>query len=117
LLSKGSKEFMASCIVHVAKKIVASRDGSGRTRRGVAEKLLREGQKIFPSMSMNVINYAVKKIKMGKSNTPKLFNSMVAVDKETVLSSLTEDTSTTDISSSSETMLLLLCLYLMVFLI
>jgi hypothetical protein len=52
---------------------------------------------------MNMVNYAVKKIMMGKSDKPKLFNSIVAVDKQTVLSSLTGGTSTNDISSSAQT--------------
>jgi hypothetical protein len=56
VLSKDGKEFMTSCIDHIAKKVIASRNGSGRTPRGVADNLLQEGQKIFPSMSMNMIN-------------------------------------------------------------
>jgi hypothetical protein len=40
----------------------------------------------------DMINYAVKSM-MVKSGKPKLFNSIVAVDKQTVLSSLTRDTS------------------------
>jgi hypothetical protein len=39
LLSKDGKEFIASCVEHIAKKNLASRDGSGRTSHGVAEKL------------------------------------------------------------------------------
>jgi hypothetical protein len=52
---------------------------------------------------MNMINYAVKKTTMGEKGKPKFFNSMDAVDKQTVLSSLTGDTSTTYISPSSQT--------------
>jgi hypothetical protein len=79
------------------------RDGAGQTPRGVAEKLLREGQKIFPSMTMNMVNYAGKKATMGKGEKPKLFNAMVSFDKQTVLSSLTgEISSNTDILSSSQ---------------
>jgi hypothetical protein len=40
-------------------------------------------------MSMNMINYAVKKLSMGKEKS-KLFNAIVTVDKETVLSSLSQ---------------------------
>jgi hypothetical protein len=40
LLNKDGKELMASCIEHMAKKIVASGDGSGWTPRGVVENLL-----------------------------------------------------------------------------
>jgi len=102
VLSKDGKEFMTSCIDHIAKKVIASRDGSGRTPRGVADNLLQEGQKIFPSMSMNMINYAVKKLSMGKEKS-KFYNAIVTVDKETVLSSLSGDTSTTNVTSSSPT--------------
>jgi hypothetical protein len=67
-LSVNPKEFMAQCIQHIAKKIVASKDAlGGRTPRGVAEKLLQEGKKVLPSMSMNMINYAIKKVKKSKT--------------------------------------------------
>jgi hypothetical protein len=55
-------------------------------------------------MTMNMVNYAVKKAMMGKGEKPKFFNAMVSFDKQTVLSSLTGDTSSnTAISSSSQT--------------
>jgi hypothetical protein len=100
VLSKDGKEFMTSCIDHIAKKVIASRDGSGWTPRGVADNLLQEGQKIFLSRSMNMINYAVKTLSMGKEKS-KFINAIVTVDKETVLSSLSGNTSTTNITSSS----------------
>ncbi len=100
-LSKDGKEFMASCVEHIAKKIVTSRSGTGRTPRGFAEKLLQEGKKIFPSMSMNMINYAVKKAVDEKDKRPKLFKSNIEVDKETILSSLTGNSKSNTTSSLS----------------
>jgi hypothetical protein len=46
---------------HIARKIVEAKLADGRTPRGVAEKLLQEGRSVFPTMTMNMINYAVKK--------------------------------------------------------
>ena len=72
-LSINPKEFMAQCVQHIAKKIIASKDAlGGRTPRGVAEKLLQEGKKVFPNMSMNMINYAIKQIE--RKVKPKLKN-------------------------------------------
>jgi hypothetical protein len=57
-----SKEFMKQCVQHIAKKIIAARSSDGQTPHGLARKLLKQGQKCFPNMNMNQINYAVKKI-------------------------------------------------------
>jgi hypothetical protein len=46
------EEFLSQCVNHIARKIVDS-----KTADGVAEKLLQEGKNIFPSMTMNMINY------------------------------------------------------------
>jgi len=57
-----NKEFMKKCIEHIAEKIVASKaNPDGRTPRGLAEKMLQEGRRCFPTMNMNMINYAVRK--------------------------------------------------------
>ncbi len=60
-----SKEFMMQCVQHIVKKIIAARSPDGQTPHCVARKLLEEGQKCFPNMKMNQINYAVKKISDG----------------------------------------------------
>ena len=60
-----SKEFMMQCVQHIAKKIIAARSPDGRTPHDMARKLLKEGQKCFPNMNMNQINYAVRKIRDG----------------------------------------------------
>jgi hypothetical protein len=52
------------CVSHITRKIVDAKPGDGRTPRGVAKKLLQEGRSVFPTMTMNMINYAIKKIKV-----------------------------------------------------
>ncbi len=59
-----NKEFIKKCIEHIAEKIVALKSNpDGWTPRGFAETMLQEGRKCFLTMNMNMINYAVKKIK------------------------------------------------------
>jgi hypothetical protein len=71
-LSINPKGFMAQCVQHIAKKIIASNDAlGGRTPCAVAEKLLQEGKKVFPNMSMNIVNYAIKKIERKVKPTVK----------------------------------------------
>jgi hypothetical protein len=99
-LSVNPKEFMAQCVQHIAKKIIASKDAlGGRTPRGVAEKLLQEGKKVFPNMSMNMINYAIKKIETKVK--PKVKNSTVTINEETCISSLTGESSNNDIPTNT----------------
>jgi hypothetical protein len=82
-----NKEFMDKCVQHIAEKIVASRETpDGRTPRGLAERLLKEGKECFPLMNMNMINYAIKKV---KEKIPKVLNTTVTVTHQTCISSLT----------------------------
>ncbi len=86
-----NKEFMKKCIEHIAEKIVASKaNPDGRTPRGFAETMLQEGRKCFPTMNMNMINYAVKKL---KDKGKKPLNSTVTIGLQTSISSLTGDSS------------------------
>jgi hypothetical protein len=88
-LSVNPKEFMAQCVKHIAQKIMdAKEDVDKCTLRGLAEKLLQEGKKHFPSMSMNVINYARKKMKNTMLGKPKLKNSSKLLGPATCISSL-----------------------------
>jgi hypothetical protein len=96
LLSKAGKEFMISCIEHIAKRLLLQ-------EMAVVRLYVVRGSEIFPSMSMNMMNYAVKKLSTEKNVKSKFFNSIVTVDNEAVLSSLSGDSSTTNISSSSPT--------------
>jgi hypothetical protein len=67
-----SKEFMKQCVQHIAKKIIAARSSDGQTPHGLARKLLKQGQKCFPNMNMNQIDYAVKKISDGPGENEKV---------------------------------------------
>ncbi len=58
------KEFLMQCVNHIARKIDDAKPGDGWTPRGVAEKLLQEGRSVFPTMAMNMINYAIKKLNL-----------------------------------------------------
>jgi hypothetical protein len=82
------EEFLSQCVNHIARKIVDSKTADGRTPHGVAEKLLQEGKNIFPSMTMNMINYAVKKL-INEEGKPKLKKSTVTFSQQTCVSSLT----------------------------
>ncbi len=56
-----NKEFMNKSIEHIAEKIIASKaNPDGRTPCGFAEEMLQEGRKCFPTMTMNMVNYAIK---------------------------------------------------------
>jgi hypothetical protein len=70
----------------IVEKIIASKDEiNGRTPRGFAERLLKEAQKSFPGMKMNMINYSIKKLKN------KVIKSTVSFGPdETMVSDLTE---------------------------
>ncbi len=82
------EEFLSQCVNHIARMIVDSKTADGRTPHGVAEKLLQEGKNIFPSMTMNMINYAVKKL-INEEGKPKLKKSTVTFSQQTCVSSLT----------------------------
>ena len=59
-----TKELMKICIEKIAEQILSSKeDISGRTPRGFAESLLQEARKSFPKMTMNMVNYAILKLK------------------------------------------------------
>jgi len=78
------KEFLMQCVNHIARKIVDAKSGDGRTPRGVAEKLLQEGRSVFPTMTMNMINYAIKKIQV-EGKKPELKNLRLRLDHKLVL--------------------------------
>jgi hypothetical protein len=57
-----TKELMERAVRHIAEEILAAKPAAdGRTPRGFADKLLKEAKETFPKLSMNKINYAVKK--------------------------------------------------------
>jgi hypothetical protein len=95
------KEFLSQCVNHIARKIVEAKLPDGRTPRGVAEKLLQEGRSVFPTMTMNMINYAVKKLMVGGTK-PKLKKSTVMMGQQTCVSSLTKDTASSNTMNDSE---------------
>ncbi len=101
-ISVNPKEFMTQCVSHIARKIIDAKENiNTRTPRGLAEKLLQEGKKHFPSMSMNMINYAIRKMKSGTIEKPKLKKSSLLIGTATCISSLTGDLN--DISVASQT--------------
>jgi hypothetical protein len=57
-----TKELMDKTVHHIAAEILAAKpDVNGRTPRGYAEGLLKEGKESF--LNMNRINYMIKKNK------------------------------------------------------
>ncbi len=55
---------MDKAVQHIASEILAAKpDVNGRTPRGYAESLLKEGKESFPSLNMNRINCMIKKNK------------------------------------------------------
>ncbi len=68
------------------RKIADAKPANGQTPQGVAEKLLQEGRSIFPTMTINMIYYAVKKLKVGAKK--------LKIGPQTCVSSLTGDTVT-----------------------
>ncbi len=52
---------MSQCMQHIARKIVDAKC-DGRTPHLFAKKILLEGKKCFPKMTLNMVNYAVRKI-------------------------------------------------------
>ncbi len=52
-------------------------------------------------MTMNMINYAVKKLMVG-GKKPELKKSMVMIGQQTCVRSLTKDTASTNITKDSE---------------
>ena len=85
-ISVNRKEFLSQCVNHIATKLVQAKLPNGGTPRGVAEKLLQEGRSVFPNMTMNMINYAVKKLMVGGTK-PKLVKSTVRIGQQTCVSS------------------------------
>ena len=59
-----TKELMKICIDKIAEQITSSKeDISRRTPQGFAENLLQEARKSFPKTTMNMVNYAMLKLK------------------------------------------------------
>ena len=94
------KEFLVLCVNHIARKIVVSKTVCGRTPHGVAKTLLQEGQTVFPNMTMNMINYAVKKL-MDAEMKPKLKKSAVIFGEQNCVCSLTGDSTTSGINMNN----------------
>jgi hypothetical protein len=83
------KEFLTQCVHRIAKKIIAVKcPSTGRTPRCIGNKLLLEGKKIFPSMTRNMLNYAVKKLEEDNMK-PKLSKATVTFRKQSCISSIT----------------------------
>jgi hypothetical protein len=102
-ISVNPKEFMAQCVSHIARKIIDAKENINKcTPRGLAKKLLQEGKKHFPSMSMNMINYAIRKMKSGNIEKPKLKKSSLLIGTETCISSLTGDLNDTSVASQTD---------------
>jgi hypothetical protein len=95
------KEFLMQCVNHITSKIVDAKPHDGRTPRGVAEKLLQEGRSVFPTMTMNMINYAIKKIKVEGKKT-ELKKSTLKIGPQTCVSSLTEDSTVTNTNADCD---------------
>jgi hypothetical protein len=83
------KEFMAQSVKHMAMKIVEARE-DGQTPHGVARKLLLEGQVCFPEMSMNMMNYAVKKLMVKKAESSLNVSTVITSVGLSSISSLTD---------------------------
>jgi hypothetical protein len=88
-----TKELMDKAVRHIASEILAAKpDVNGRTPRGYAESLPKEGKEKFPSLNMNRINYIIKKdeLKKGASTLNGYSN----------ISSLTGETESTSDNAS-----------------
>mmetsp|Transcript_3390 Transcript_3390/g.5021 ORF Transcript_3390/g.5021 Transcript_3390/m.5021 type:complete len:190 (+) Transcript_3390:45-614(+) len=60
-----SKLKMRHCLRDIAAKVIASKaKNGGRAPKGFSKKLLQEGQKLFPSLKMNMIKYQLQKVKL-----------------------------------------------------
>jgi hypothetical protein len=89
-----TKELMERAVRHIAEEILAAKPTADqRTPRGFADKLLKEAKETFPKLSMNKINYAIKKMKEGLKKG--------ALSLSSSLSSLTNDTSAGNPTSNS----------------
>lgn len=81
-----TKDLMEKALKHIASEIVAAKPNiDGRTPRGFAETLLKEAQSMFPVLTMNKINYAVKNQKEA------LKKGALNVNSSSKVSSLTGD--------------------------
>jgi hypothetical protein len=81
-----TKDLMEKALKHIASEIVAAKPNiDGRTPRGFAETLLKEAQSMFPALTMNKINYAVKNLKEA------LKKGALNVNSSSKVSSLTGD--------------------------
>jgi hypothetical protein len=75
---------------------VAAKSGlDNRTPRGFAEKLVREGKKIFPNLTMNKVNYAAKFLKL------ELKKGSLSLNADSNISSLTDEAAESVISTAS----------------
>jgi len=92
-----TKELMNKAVRHIAEEIVAAKPGlDGRTPRGFAEKLVKEGKETFPKITMNKVNYAIKLIK------DELKKGSLSLNASNI-SSLTDDNSVVSTASTNVT--------------
>jgi hypothetical protein len=91
-----TNELMNKAVCHIASEIVAAKSGlDNRTPRGFAEKLVREGKEIFPKLTMNKVNYAVKLLKL------ELKKGSLSLNADSNISSLTDEAAEKVISTAS----------------
>jgi hypothetical protein len=84
--TSGIRSLLEKALKHIASEIVAAKPNiDGRTPRGFAETLLKEAQSMFPVLTMNKINYAVKNLKEA------LKKGALNVNSSSKVSSLTGD--------------------------
>lgn len=87
-----TKQLMKICTDKIAEQIISSKeDISGRTPRGFAESLLQEARKSFPKMTMNMVNYAILKLKK-----ERISSVITSAAGESNISSLTGSFSTSN---------------------
>jgi hypothetical protein len=113
-----TKDLISKAVRHIATEIVAAKpDVNGRTPRGFAKKLFQEAKELFPTLTMNKINYAVKNIKEElkkgalhfntNSNVSSLDDDDVSVTTgdgdKTASTSNTDTTTVTSVASGGST--------------
>jgi hypothetical protein len=87
---------MNKAVHHIASEIVAAKSGLDNcTPQGFAEKLVREGKEIFPELTMNKVNYAVKLLKL------ELKKGSLSLNADSNISSLTNKAAESVISTVS----------------
>jgi len=92
-----TKELMDKAVKHIASEIISAKpDVNGRTPRGYAERLLKEGKETFPNLNMNMINCMFKKIK------DQLKKGALNDNAYSNISSLTGETESQSTASTSD---------------